>query len=228
MVVDLCYEPLLILANVGRLHQECKYDPPQVSSSGPTPSPSPRPEVFPSAWLVTPGTLKNALIQKLEPLTPENMLSTYAREIEPWFPIVSIPMLSSLLAPTWEEITLDVAILSLSILLLTTHPPSSPDDNHDSSEFKSLYLCTKSILASTEGLGINSFSVVKSRILVTLFEVAHGLYPAAYISIGATVRAADALELHPVDGSSPPDFSEDGANREEQILTWCGILVLDR
>jgi hypothetical protein len=116
----------------------------------------------------------------------------------------------------------------LSIVLLTTTPPSSPEDDNDTSEFKLLYLYTKSSITSTEGFGINSFLIVQSRILVTLFEVAHGFYPTAYISIGATVRAADALEVHPGADASPSHSLDDGANQEERVLTWCGILILDR
>jgi len=29
--------------------------------------------------------------------------------------------------------------------------------------------------------GVNSFLIIQSRLLVTLFEVAHGFYPAAYV-----------------------------------------------
>ncbi|KAI0123778.1 hypothetical protein BJ170DRAFT_687030 [Xylariales sp. AK1849] len=83
-------------------------------------------------------------------------------------------------------------------------------------------------MASAEGLGINSLLIVQSRILVTLFEVAHGFYPAAYISIGATVRAAEALEVHPGADTSPSHSVDDGARREEEVMTWCGILILDR
>jgi hypothetical protein len=64
--------------------------------------------------------------------------------------------------------------------------------------------------------------------LVTLFEAAHGFYPAAYISIGTTVRAADALEIHPGIDDSPSHSLDDGATREETVLTWCGVLILDR
>ncbi|KAH6669808.1 hypothetical protein B0J14DRAFT_671429, partial [Halenospora varia] len=211
-----------------RLRQTCKYELPRVSSSGPTPSPSPRPVIFLSSGAFTPSHLKNAIIQKLRPFTPEDTLSAYCRAIEPWFPVVSIPRLRSRLPLTWDEAPLDVVLLCLSIMLLTTTPPSSLEDDNDPSEFKSLYLYTKSSIASTEGLGINSFLIVQSRILVTLFEVAHGFYPAAYISIGATVRAADALEIHPGADASPSHSLDDGAKREETVLTWCRILILDR
>jgi hypothetical protein len=121
-----------------------------------------------------------------------------------------------------------VALLCLSIILLTTTPPSSPEDDNDRFELKSLYFYTKSHITSAEGLGINSFLIVQSRILVTLFEVAHGFYPAAYISIGATVRAVDALEVH----IGADDLHRHSLNykptHEDTVLTWCGVLVLDR
>lgn len=195
-------------------------------SSGPTPSPSLRPEIFLCSGAFTASQLKDSIIHKL--LTPADTLSAYCRSIEPWFPIVSIPRLRSRLTPTWDEVPLDVALLCLSIILLTTTPPASPEENDDPSEFKSLYLYTKSSITSTEGLGINSFLVVQSRILVTLFEVAHGFYPAAYISIGATVRATDALEIHPGADASPAHSLDDGTKREETVLIWCGVLILDR
>lgn len=171
--------------------------------------------------------LREAIVQKLGLLTLEDTLSLYRRAIEPWFPIVSISRLQSRLLLTWDESPLDVAVLGLSIVLLTTAPPSSLESDYDASKFKSLYLYTKNSLALTEGLGINSLLVIQSRELVTLFEVAHGYYPAAYISIGATVRAAEALEIHPEPDSSQ-SRSLEGAQREETVLTWCGILILDR
>jgi hypothetical protein len=112
-------------------------------------------------------------------------------------------------------------------LLLSTSPPSSQENDNEHPELKFLHICTKSNLASAEGLGINSFLTVQTRILVTLFEVGHGFYPAAYISIGSTIRAADALDVHP--GIDVSSYSlDDGAKQEDIVLMWSGILVLDR
>ncbi len=168
----------------------------------------------------TPIHIKNMIIQALEPATPKYYLSEYCRAIEPWFPIVAATRLRDQIPTSWDEASLDVALLYLSIMLLTTLPAAS--------EFQSLYLRTKSILASTEGLGLNSLPIVQSRIMVTLFELAHGFYPAAYISIGATLRAADALEVHPGSNVSPSQSSDVEAKHEDRLFTLCGILVLDR
>jgi hypothetical protein len=195
---------------------------------GPALSPSLGPEIFLGLGAFTPTHLKDAIIERLGPITPEDSFSAYCRAIQPWFPVVFISRLRSRVPLKWDKAPLDVALLCLTVKLFTTPPPSSPEDDNDPSEFKSLYLFIKSSIASTEGLGINSSLVVQLRILVTLFEVAHGFYPAAYISIGAVVRAADALEIYTAVDSSLSDSSDDRAKREEIVLTWCGILILDR
>jgi hypothetical protein len=200
-----------------------------VSPSGPTPSTSPATEIFLGcSGAFTLSRLKDAIIQKLGTLTLEDTLSAYYQTIEPWFPIISMSSPRSRFPLTWDDASLDVALLCLSIILLANTRPSSPEDDNDPFEFKSLYLFTKSSIASTEGLGINSFPIIQSRILVTLFEVAHGFYPAAYISIGATVRAADALGILPGADASNSYSLGNGAKLEEPVLIWCAILILDR
>ncbi len=209
-------------SDVCGLRQTCKYKLSSLPTS--TPSPPPKLEIFPGRGAFTPSNLKDAIIQNLEPLTPKDALSAYRRAVEPWFPIVSISRLRSQLPLTWDEAPLDFVLLYLSIILLTT----APRDGNGSSKFTCLYHHTKSGIASAEGFGINSFLVIQARILVTLFEVAHGFYPAAYISIGAAVRAADALAIHPGLDVSPSYSLDDQEKQEETASTWCGILILDR
>ncbi|TVY23821.1 hypothetical protein LHYA1_G007573 [Lachnellula hyalina] len=211
-----------------RLRRQCKYEISQVGSPGLTPSPSPKPTVSFRSGLFALDHLKEAIIQELATITPEDVFLSYCQAIEPWFPVVSVSRLRSRLPPTWDEAPLDFALLCLCILLITATPPSSPEDSNNNSEFKSMYLYIKSNLASIEGLGVNSFLTVQSRILVTLFEVGHGFYPAAYISIGAIIRAADALEIRPWVDASPSASQNEEEQREETTLIWCGILILDR
>jgi hypothetical protein len=113
-------------------------------------------------------------------------------------------------------------------MLLTTAPPLTGEDNNDASDFKLLYFATKSHFATVEALGINSVLIIQSRILVTLFEIAHGFYPAAYISLGSTVRAADALEIPRSLDVLHRHTLDTQPTQEDRVLIWCGILVLDR
>lgn len=83
-------------------------------------------------------------------------------------------------------------------------------------EIESSYLSLKSWIAVLEGRGMNSLDFVNSRTLLVLFEVVHGNFPAAYISIGSLFRAADALHI----------YCKDQKNNCSE--TWRGILILDR
>lgn len=93
-----------------------------------------------------------------------------------------------------------------------------------------MYLSGKSWIALLEGAGLNSIEIVSSRLLTTLFEVVHGFYPAAYLSIAATVRAADALSVYQGQGIliSRSSDSLGKKEKEERTKIWCGIMILDR
>ena len=191
-------------------------------------SPSPGFEAVITSQPNASSQLKQMIIGRLEPFTPENAVSAYHRSIEPWFPIAFD--LQCRVQLTWEETSLDVTVLCLSIVLLATNPlpTASTDCNGEISEFETLYLQTKSSLAIAEGLGINTYALVQARLLITLLEIGHGINPAAYVSIGGTLRALDAREAHSKEGSLQPYGADGAVSHEETVLTWCGVLVLDR
>jgi hypothetical protein len=179
---------LLLAETIYRFGRRCEYEFSKPSGLDPTPSQSPGSDTFLASVPSAPSHLKNAVIRKLEPLTPEGIVSAYRQAIEPWFPIAS-KLQGQQLRPTWDETSLDVALLCVSILLLTTSPSSTAKSDGNTFELETLHLHTKSSLALAERLGFNSLPIVQSRILTTLFEVSHGFYLAAYTSIGVTMRA---------------------------------------
>lgn len=166
-------------------------------------------------------------MERLGSITPDDVFSKYTQSIDPWFPVIP-PRLQTQLPSSWTDASLDFTLLCLCIVMLSADPPPSSKVESHPSEFKSWYRCSKNWMALIEGLGINSIEIVLSRLFVSLFEVAHGFCPAAYISIGATARAADALTAHSGVHASPFHSSNDEAERQETILIWCGICILDR
>jgi hypothetical protein len=195
-----------------------------VSFSDPNAATSPGPESLLALERTSLSQLKNALVRRLQPLKPEDF-TAYSRSPELWFPIAQ--GFQDKIRSTWDETSLDIAFLCLSIVLLTTFPSSSAKNSGGASKFESLYLQLKGSLALAEGLGLNSIALVQTRILMTLFEISHGFYPAAYIYMGTTLRAAEALEAHPTAEMSPLYCSSEPVSDEETVLMWCGILVLD-
>lgn len=215
-------------SNAYILGHVCDYEYLHASSTSSSLSPFPRPEFHPGCLAITLNQLRHSIVQSLEPLTPEDILSAYCRAIEPWFPIVACSHLRRSLPSTWDSVHLDVALLCLSLLLLTTTPPVSAEDDNNPSKFKSLYLHMKSSLSLAEGLGVHSFLVLQTRTLVALFEAMHGLFPAACISIGATVRAAEAIEYQNGAQGSTSYASMSVQEKRHEALTMYGIIILDR
>lgn len=176
------------------------------------------------------GHLKDSILSQFQDSSPSDILTAYLEGIEPWFPVLSVTKLRVQLSGTWEDTTLEVVLLSLAIVLVVKSAGTAGSEDDRSS--RSLYFFAKSRLAATEVLGINSFGIIQARILINLFEILHGFYPAAYISIAASTRAMEALDAFPEMGATedttvitPLDTE---TNILERVLTWCGILILDR
>ncbi|KAL2842084.1 hypothetical protein BJX68DRAFT_244937 [Aspergillus pseudodeflectus] len=206
-----------------RLRQACHYEGRAISSPSSTPSSSLDAEL--PLETLSPGHIKDAIAKKLTS-APSDIFAIYIQSIHPWFPIIAQTPPDQL-PQSWNEASLDYTLLALCISLLCTSPPPSSGDG-TLSGLQSAYLHVKSWIAVIEGLGITSLKIVQARTLVTLFEVAHGFYPAAYISIGTTVRAADALEIHTDFSPSSSSSTTDESGREEAVIIGWAIRILDR
>jgi hypothetical protein len=89
------------------------------------------------------------------------------------------------------------------------------------------YVTLKSLLVVLESAGDMSLDIVQCKLIMTWFELGHGLHTAAYISIGACARSARALSLHKaedIDSSSHADVFL----LEEKRRTWWVIMNVDR
>ncbi|KAH7379985.1 hypothetical protein BKA64DRAFT_686799 [Cadophora sp. MPI-SDFR-AT-0126] len=174
--------------------------------------------------------IKTAITQGLSGNEPGDILSIYRRVIHPWFPIFSDSALRERLPVTWIDAGVEFVFLCFTIFLLSTSPEPSDGDKNSSLSFRTLYLSGKSWLSVLERAGFSSLEMVQSRLLITLFELLHGQYPAAWISVSSTVRAADALAVSAEQDESPYKSKDEGTveQRQEYMMTWCAILVVDR
>jgi hypothetical protein len=60
-----------------------------------------------------------------------------------------------------------------------------------------------------------------------LYEIGHGIYPAAYLSIGSCIRYGGALGVN-LAIEDIATKSQDDVDSEERRRSWWAILVLDR
>jgi hypothetical protein len=139
-------------------------------------------------------------------------------------PILSRSKFFEDIQEVWSQPRADIALLALCIYLIT----QIPDDASSESMRTSLYAKTKSLYALAESSGILTISIVQCGILISLYELGHGLQPAAYISMGAVARTAMAFGIRDTGrASEPQDFMTWRKLEEERRVRW-GIVILDR
>ncbi|KAK1690122.1 hypothetical protein BDP55DRAFT_602602 [Colletotrichum godetiae] len=119
----------------------------------------------------------------------------------------------------------DLAMLFLAMKLIATRPT----DVLAGSQHMAIYRAAKRFMSQLEQSGATSVMVLQSMALISYFEYAHAIYPAAWITVAACVRYADFLGLpgfHEgnVILASPTTWTE----LEERSRTWWAIISLDR
>lgn len=96
------------------------------------------------------------------------------------------------LPAAWSEGKHDL-ILLICCMHLITHIPLSSELEHTAS---SLYNLVRRLFALIDSRGILSVNLVQSKVLIALFEMSHGLCPAAYMSIGTCSRMGVLLGIN--------------------------------
>lgn len=86
---------------------------------------------------------------------------------------------------------------------------------------------TKHYHVEVENAGPLSILVLQAKVLMALYEMGHGIYPAAYMSVGACARYGYAMGI--------PNNQMAGIKRlltlvevEEQRRVWWAVVILDR
>ncbi|KAH8821338.1 hypothetical protein F5884DRAFT_83780 [Xylogone sp. PMI_703] len=145
----------------------------------------------------------------------------YFRTIHTWFPILSEITFYENLTSIFSKPDAAYSLLSLSMGLITTMPSNNE-------KMLSLYFLLKSSISIVEAGNINSLEVVQARLLVSLFEVGHGMDPAAFISLAATTRAAVAVGLNQTVKNRCVDDTSVLSKSEQGHRVWWGLVMLDR
>jgi hypothetical protein len=148
----------------------------------------------------------------------------YFNTIHLWMPVLSDTRFLERLPRTFLEPQADVSLLNLSMALVTIVPAGS----NVSISTSPLYTLVKSSIAILEAANIHSLEVLQSRLLLSLFEVGHGIDPAAYITIGATARAAAAIGVNFKSHRRSSPARVPLVDSDEQLCVWWAIVILDR
>ncbi|MCJ1459898.1 hypothetical protein MMC28_010277 [Mycoblastus sanguinarius] len=167
----------------------------------------------------------------LEPYTKDRfqrarlVAERYFTLAHPWLPIISKRLFYDLISNPLKPPHADTVLLLSCMDLVTWLPSDSPTETSP----KSLsYAAAKRSLLEDEIIGAFTIQHLHAMILVALYELGHGIYPAAYMSIGACVRYGVALGIHPRNASGLNEPSSTLLEQEERRRAWWAMLILDR
>ncbi|PYI01439.1 putative fungal-specific transcription factor [Aspergillus sclerotiicarbonarius CBS 121057] len=142
--------------------------------------------------------------------------------VHQWMPFISKKRFEGLDLPSSFQSRPDIALLLLGLKLITTFPPVGLQTTRTP-----LYHATKHFYLEVEGSSVFSISVLQAGVLIALYELGHGIYPAAFLSVGACARYAHALGI----GAGPTVQTSRVLTMvevEERKRVWWAIVILDR
>lgn len=148
----------------------------------------------------------------------------YFENIHPYMCIISKQRFYTQLLNPLSQPRPENALLLLSVRLITLIPSPFADDPPMNAP---LYLAAKRFYAKVESAGICALQVLQAGILISLYELAHAIYPQAYLSIGDCARYGVAFGFdrkEPIRANAVIDWVE----IEEKMRAWWAVIILDR
>ncbi|UKZ56878.1 hypothetical protein TrVGV298_010723 [Trichoderma virens] len=148
--------------------------------------------------------------------------SRFFATIHLWMPIVSKRRwFNTLLSPLSLD-RADVALLCIAMKLMLWLPTANSSDPHTTT-----YVAARQFLYSWEISRALTLPTLQAAVLITLYEIGHAIYPAAYLSIGVCVQYAAALGL---DWRTTywKEGDRDWVESEERRRVWWAIVILER
>lgn len=147
----------------------------------------------------------------------KSVVADYFKNVHHCMPVISRIRLHNLVSNTpLHQQEPDSILLLLSIKLIL----STPDQSKSASEE---YTITKHFFFMVEAAGCLTLQMVQAGIMITLYELGHGIYPAAFSTIAVCARYGSALGI---DDSNTSDLTSAGG--EEKVRVWWGVLIIDQ
>lgn len=171
---------------------------------------------MPAANIAVPENISSILGDRVQ---VNQISSHYFQSTHTWMPIISKQKLSRIIA---GHLRADTALLLLCMKLLCHTPHESNARN------AFLYTTAKQFSCSLETAGLSSLRTLQANLLISVYELGHAIYPAAYVSIGLSARQGIALGVHNHSAPQLPRAPVKWTDWEERRRVWWLILILDR
>lgn len=155
----------------------------------------------------------------------QSIATRYFGSVHLWMPILSTQRFYDHLSNFVSQPSSDRSILIFCMRLVSWLPaehagkdkPRTPD-----------YLAAKRFFLEAEISGGLTIQLLQAMTLLTIYEMGHAVYPAAYLSIANCARYGSALGIDVHKSSDPASASFDEMEQEERRRLWWAIVILDR
>jgi hypothetical protein len=150
----------------------------------------------------------------------ENLKLHYFSSIHTWMPIVSKLRLNRLTQSINGPLKADTALLLLCMKLSYSYGQSA--------RTSTFYTTIKEFSKGLELKGVITLRTVQAGLLLCVYEIGHGIFPAAFLNISCCARQGIALGLH---NKSAPQLAgppRSWVDWEERQRVWWMIVILDR
>ncbi|KAL7911364.1 fungal-specific transcription factor domain-containing protein [Trichoderma velutinum] len=155
--------------------------------------------------------------------TPDEVHQTanvYFSSIHHRLPIISESRFHENLPRLFVPSGIDFTTLCLCMKLIQQNPVQQNARTGDITSPH--YLVAKSSIGFLEAAGFDTLDAIQSRLLLVLYEIGHGIYPAASVSIGSCARLARNV------GLGRDSWRSQDTDVEEKKRTWWAVHNLDR
>ncbi|KAH8812750.1 hypothetical protein F5884DRAFT_786302 [Xylogone sp. PMI_703] len=174
--------------------------------------------IIPRPFLSTPQELQALLGTTNE---VQDVVDSFFQTVHVWLPVVWRRPFASIASLT--EPRADMALLIACMKLIVELPPSDGQPSQ-----WALYALAKNFSFYAESSGLLTIHILQAIVLIAIYEIGHGIYPAAYMSVGRAARLGIVMGLR---GKSSQRVYANRTSRgenEEERRVWYAIIILDR
>jgi hypothetical protein len=153
---------------------------------------------------------------------PLSLALQYWEKVHWWMPIISKKRFYDHSLNPLVPRGVDVFLLLSTMKLILWHPGKEPRPATE-------YRVVRHALLEAENAGVLTLQLLQAKILLTIYEFGHAIYPAAYLSVGSCARFGTALGVNQCLQATGLSVSPEATLEiEEKKRSWWAVLMLDR
>lgn len=152
----------------------------------------------------------------------EVMETRYFESVHTWMPIVSKIRLNRLIQRAGGPLKADISLLLLCMKLVQEVP------HEQQIEPSELYITAKQFHSELELKGLLTLRMVQAGLLLSVYELGHGIFPAAFTTTSHCARQGVSLGLHNKSATQFLGGPRSWVEWEERQRVWWMVMVLDR